>query len=196
MLNKSLLHDVSDGVLVNMIGEGDESAFEMLYTRYAEGLMAFAASRLGTIEEARDIIHDLFVHFWEQRQETGIHTNVRGFLFAAVRYRIIDHIRKASVRERYQKQLNSLPEMVSATEEELEAKELEIKIRELANDLSPRVREVFLLSRFEFLMADQIAARMGTSTQTVKNQLTTAISYIRSRLMVAVGLLLLLCKKF
>lgn len=194
MFNNQLPESVSDEELMSLISKDSEPAFETLYIRYAEALTGFAMARLASAEEAGDMVHDLFVHFWEQRHQISIHSNVRGFLFASVRYRIIDHIRKSAVRERYAKQLESFTGVVPATQQELEAKEMEIRIRKIAHDLSPRVREVFFMSRFDYLSVDEIAARLGTSSQTIKNQLTTAISFIRSRLISLVALLLFLQK--
>lgn len=186
--------ETSDEELMLLIQQGSEVAFEALYLKYADQLVGFAASKLKAVEEARDIIHDLFIHFWEQRNEIVVRSSLKGFLFASVRYRIIDHIRKSAVRQKYVHHLTTLPQVTPAPETELEGKEMEKKIRAIANELSPRVKEVFVLSRFQHLSPSEIAKKIGNSERTVKNQLTTALSYIRSRLFPLLALIMLLKK--
>ncbi len=55
--------------LLNLIKAGDRNAFTSIYEKYAPSLIGFAASRLSSLEEARDIIHDLFAHLWDQREQ-------------------------------------------------------------------------------------------------------------------------------
>lgn len=162
--------------------EGDEAAFSALYQLYAPLLIDFAASRLSSLEEARDIIHDLFVHFWQEREHTSITISLRAFLFAAVRYRIIDHIRRNSTRQKYADTLARLPVIELTSEERLHDKQLQYALQEAVNELAPRMQEVFRLSRFEHFTTAQIAEKLGRSEQTVKNQLTTALSQIRAKL--------------
>jgi RNA polymerase sigma factor (sigma-70 family) len=68
---------------------------------------------------------------------------------------------------------------ISATESELDAKELNQVLSAAVNELSPRVQEVYRLSRNEHLSIREIATRLNRSEQTVKNQLSTAIAQLR-----------------
>lgn len=174
------------------VQQGDQAAFAQLYNRYVQPLTGFAAARLASLEEARDIIHDLFVQLWQVREQIAVTVSLRAYLFAAVRYRIIDHLRKNSNQRIYAAQLAQLPESVSYTEDVLHARELEQRLQQAVSELSPRVQEVFKLSRFEHLKTAEIAQKLGVSEQTVKNQLTTALSYLRARLSSLSVLLLLL----
>lgn len=172
----------TDEELMLLIQQGDQTAFESLYIKYAPLLISFANARIGSLDEAKDLIHDLFVHFWFQREEISIDVSVKAFLFAAVKYRIIDHIRKNSSRQKYREQLARLPLPIDAVEEKIYARDLEDKIDKAIAGLSPRVKEVFKLSRYEHLSSRQIAARLDVSEQTVKNQLSTALNFLRAKL--------------
>src|SRR3546814_16343479 len=52
------------------------------------------------MDEARDLIHDLFVDIWEKRDRLRIDSSFRSSLFAAARYRVIDHFRR-NIRQEY-----------------------------------------------------------------------------------------------
>jgi RNA polymerase sigma-70 factor (ECF subfamily) len=169
--------------LLERLKAGEEAAFNEIYNLYAPSLTSFAAARLTSVDEANDIIHDLFVHLWQDRESITINISLRAFLFAAIRYRIIDHIRKNSTRKKYADQIAKLPiHPQEETENKIFEKELREKLGNAINQLTPRTREVFRLSRFEHLSVREIAEKMDVSEQTVKNQLTTALSQLRTLL--------------
>jgi len=167
--------------LIQGLLSGGEKAFTAIYELYAPSLINYAAARLASLEEARDIIHDLFVHLWEERDTIGITRSLRGFLFAAVRYRIIDHIRRNSTRREYADRLLTLQKEIEGDNQELvEAKDLDRTLEKAISELPPRVREIYRLSRQQHRSITEIAEELHLSTQTVKNQLTTALSLLRS----------------
>ena len=174
---------LEEGDLLKRLQSGDEEAFAGLYNKYAPELISFASSRLSSLEEARDMIHDLFVYLWEERAELNIKISLRAFLFAAIRYRIIDHFRHKDVLKRYENKLAALSfTQVSETELRLNVKELNQVLETAINELSPKVKEVYRMSRSENLTIKEIAARLNRSEQTIKNQLTTAIAQLRASL--------------
>lgn len=171
----------NENELLQRLVAGDEVAFEQLYQMYALSLTGFTAARLSSLEDARDIIHDLFVWLWEEREHLVITHSIRAFLFAAVRYRIIDHIRRNSTRKEYAEKLQSL-QVAAQTQTELilDEKDLHLAIEQAVDQLPPRVKQIYRLSRDQHRTIPEIAEELQLSQQTVKNQLTTALSHIRS----------------
>lgn len=166
--------------LLNLIKAGDRNAFTSIYEKYAPSLIGFAASRLSSLEEARDIIHDLFAHLWDQREQINITTSLKSFLFAAVRYRVIDHIRKSVTRKEYAGMLQRLSDsMIVDAEEELISKNLYHTLEHAVEDLPSRTKQIYRLSRYRHLAVKEIACELGLSEQTVKNQLSTALNHLR-----------------
>src|SRR6202000_972672 len=104
---------------------GDEDAFRAIYERFAPGLVSYAGARLLRLEDARDIVQDIFVKLWKDRQTMGVHTNLDGYLYAATRNKVIDHIRKNAVQAEYAVFLQHLGAGAATDPEaELAAKEL------------------------------------------------------------------------
>jgi RNA polymerase sigma-70 factor (ECF subfamily) len=173
----------TDLQLVHLLKQDDEAAFAEIYARYAEGLAGFAASKLFSLEDARDIVHDVFVKLWQERQQLIIDHNLKAYLFTLTRYRIVDKIRKNITREEYAAMVQALTlSYEPGIEPQIEAKELQQRIDKSLDELSPRLREIYLLSREEDLSIPEIAEKLQLSEQTVKNQLSAALKHLRKSL--------------
>ena len=81
----------------------------------------------------------------------------------------------------YVKSLQRIEETYELTDE-IQYKELNQKFQGLLNELTPRQKEIFQLSREEGLNNEEIARKLGISVQTVKNHLVTTISFFKTKL--------------
>lgn len=175
----------SDEVLTELLRQGDEHVFATIYDRFAADLIGYAGARLFRLEDARDIVQDVFVKLWHDRRTLQVHIHLGGYLYTATRNRVIDHIRKNAVREEYGLLIQYLSAPAGPNAEELyAAKELAIKVSHALDGLTPKVREVYRLSREQHLSIPEIAAHLNISEQTVKNQLTTALNHLRKSLII------------
>lgn len=171
---------LDDFQLIELLKGDDESAFAEIYNRYAENMAGFACSKLYSLEDARDLIHDLFVKLWENRNQLVVSSNLKTYLYLLVRHRIIDKIRKNITREEYAESLKSLRYAYhNSIEQKIYLKELEDTIEKSLNELSPRVKEIYQMSRVEELSIKEIAEKLGLAEQTVKNQLSTALKHLQ-----------------
>ncbi len=177
------LTKLTDEQLVILLKDGDQAAFAEIYSRYAESLAGFAASKLYSLDDARDLLHDLFVKLWENRGQLNITSNLQTYLFTVVRHRIIDKIRKNITRQDYAAMLQYLDTgHQPGVEQQIAEKELKQQINNALNELPPRVKEIYQLSRNENLSNSEIAAKLNLSEQTVKNQLSVALKHLRQTL--------------
>ena len=177
MTNYQSLHDLQ---LIDLLKEDDEAAFTEIYSRYAENLTGFASKKLYSLADARDIIHDLFVTLWEERRTLMVHRKLESYLFTLVRYRVIDKIRKNITKEGYAGMTSMLSQSYGPeVEGQIAAKELQQQVNSKLEELSPRVKEVYKLSREQHLSIKEIAVKLEVSEQTVKNQLTAALGHLR-----------------
>lgn len=166
--------------LLQRFRNGDQEAFAGIYTRYAADLIDFVSAKLASMEEARDLIHDLFVEFWEKREQLHIGSSLRSYLFAAARYRVIDHIRR-NIRREYYTGITGQARAGgdNSTSNEILYKDLSEIMDAEIEKLPPRTREIFRLSRYQHLSVNEIARKLSLSDQTVKNQLTSALRKLR-----------------
>lgn len=171
-----------DKLLLDKFQKGDSEAFAKLYETYAPFLVNFASSKLYSLELARDIIQDVFVSLWENRTTLNITTNLKTFLFSAVRYKIIDHIRKNYTRSEYAEMMKRLTFDIHVNlQKQLEDKDLLDCINQSVEKMPDRVKEIYKLSRHDNKTISEIASSLNLSEQTVKNQLTTALNFLRKK---------------
>lgn len=174
---------ITDLKLVDLLKNGDESAYSEIYSRYAENLAGFASSKLYSLEDAKDIVHDVFVNLWLERKMLRVDYDLKAYLFKLTRFRVVDKIRKNITREVYSDMIQNLATSFElTTEQQFAAKELKQTMERSLVQLSPRIVEIFRLSREEHLSIPEIAEKLQLSEQTVKNQLSTALKHLRGAL--------------
>jgi len=174
---------LSDNELIQLLKEDDNTAFTEIYNRYGNSLAGFAGSLLYNLDDAHDILHDIFVKLWEDRHSLEISGNLKSYLFTSTRYRIIDKIRRKVTRQDYVSKVRGikLPQSFGA-DHILEAKELHTAVEKALQDLPPRIKEIYQLSREQYKTTSEIAQMLNISEQTVKNQLTSALKHLRQSL--------------
>src|SRR5690606_33337112 len=99
-MSKSRENEPTDERLRIRMKDGDEEAVALIYARHAADLVGFTSGKVSSLDEARDLVHGLFVELWEKRARIHLSNSFRSDLFAAVRYKIIDHFRKNRSEER------------------------------------------------------------------------------------------------
>jgi RNA polymerase sigma-70 factor, Bacteroides expansion family 1 len=171
----------TDSELLDLLKSGNAAAFDEIYQRHWNTLFKSAYYLLQDRAASMDVVQDVFVWLWENRDHVVL-TTLKGYLVMAVRYKVANFIRHQKVRSAFITQ-NIVPEISQATEEwVLELKELKSVIASFTETLPSRCKEVFYLSRHEHLSNREIAYRLGISEKTVENQLTTALRKLRVRL--------------
>jgi len=171
---------LSDSELALLFQQQDRKAFEEIYRRYWHPLFLHAYHILDDEDEAQDIIQDLFIAFWNKSFADHIHTSLKSYLYVTVRNKVLNHIRKNKINATFIQLLSTkLTEKDFDTVHDIELKELTILIDREIDLLPPRMRQVFEMSRKEFLTHKEIAERLGTSEETVKKQITNSLKLLR-----------------
>lgn len=175
-----LRSDHSDEDLIKLMRADDRHAFNEIYERYWLKLYLSAFKKLRSADDAKDLVQDLFFSLWIKRYSLVVSTSLSAYLFTAVKYRIINHIESNIVKGRYLESLNkTLTEYDDSTSAAIAADDLGQRIDGGIKMLSPKMREVFELSRYENLSVYEIAERLQLSEQTVKNQISRALKILR-----------------
>lgn len=173
--------DLNDTELLNLLKNGDYSAFNELYNRHWSALYGSAYNILRNKEACQDILQEVFVWFWEHRTTWQL-TSCKGYLLTAVKFKIANYIRNNKVRSSFFEKLSNIQVAFIEDHIGLEVRQLQEFILKFTEQLPDRCREVFYLSRYENLSNKEIAAKLMISEKTVENQITTALKKLRGKL--------------
>lgn len=172
--------------LVARIRAGDEAAFEAMFRAYYDPLCHYVAAYLGSRDAAEDAVQGVFVRIWEDR--TGwVVSDLRHYLYAAVRRRAISQVRRIAVRRHAAPLLMLADVGGAAPDAEFEAEELWRRLERALDTLPPRTRAAFVLSRREGLSYHEVAARMAISPKTVGVHIGRALAKLRNTLPASLG---------
>ncbi|MGX7689714.1 RNA polymerase sigma factor [Flectobacillus roseus] len=173
----------NDIAIIEAWQAGDSDAFEVLYQKYWRKLYVFARRTTPSAEDAQDLIQDVFTQLLTQKEQIAPTVFSESYLFAMVRNKLLDKIRKQYVREDYAQIIRQTSTDADfSTQQTILTNDLDNHLHQAVNILPEKCKEVFQLSRFEQLTIDQIAQKLQISPQTVKNQLSKALQVVRFRL--------------
>jgi RNA polymerase sigma-70 factor (ECF subfamily) len=75
-------------------------------------------------------------------------------------------------------QPENMPDLI----DEIQFHELNDRVQLLLNELTPRQREVFQMSREEGLSHDEISKRLNISVNTVKKHIANTLSFLKTQI--------------
>ncbi|OZI05838.1 RNA polymerase subunit sigma-24 [Siphonobacter sp. BAB-5385] len=168
----------SEHTLLTALAQSDAAAFTEIYDRYWQLLLETAYQRLGDQDQAMDVVQDVFVKLWDQRETLDIQ-HLRAYLQTAVRYRVYNLIALQKVNDTYFKYLSLLDQSSGAADYFVLYTELEQQFKQILEQMPEKRREVFDLRHVEGLSTKEIAAQLNITQKTVQNQLIKALDSIR-----------------
>jgi RNA polymerase sigma-70 factor (ECF subfamily) len=173
----------TDQTLLTLLRQGDKGAYTVIYDRYKNLLYNHAYKKLGDPEEVKDVLQELFTNLWNKRADIPVAMNLSGYLYAGIRNRVLNLLSHKEVENKYLSSIQRFtPQEDYSTDLAIREKELADLIQKEIDQLPPKMREVFLLSRKENLSHQEIAGQLSISEQTVAKQVTNAIRILRLRL--------------
>jgi len=132
--------------------------------------------------DAEEIVQEVFVKIWEAREKLDVHTSFESFLFTVAYNATISLFRKRLTEKKYLEHLKHLQQLNNAPDliDEVLFNELNEKVLSLLNELTPRQKEIFLLSREDGLTQNEIAIKLKISVLTVKKHMVNTLAFLKS----------------
>ena len=162
------------------IAAGDESAFRLLFDLYKRQLFSFAWQLCHSAVDAEEVVQDIFLKLWEQREKLSEVSFPRKYIYTMARNRALDLLGKIARDDRMIREVwVNMTQSANPTEQLLYAEESRKLIQEALSQLSEKKQTIFALSRKEGLSHQEIAIRLNLSVQTVKNIITEVLKHIQ-----------------
>ena len=173
--------DISDENLVTALKGNDHYAFDKLFRKYGPALFSFVKSVLKEEYDAEEAVQDVFLKIWDKRKDLDPTLSFKSYLFTIALNTSRKFYVKKLRREKYKQDIAwEIHEDHTSDFDVAEYQNLLDYIDKIIDRLPPSRREIFILSKKDGLKNAEIAERLNISEQTVKNQLVSAMKFLRS----------------
>jgi len=155
---------------------------ESLFRQHHKGLCDLAFNIVRDTDAAKDIVQEVFMKLWGNREQLTFGDQIKHYLFKATAHTAYNHIR-------FHKKIIPLENLgdnnaiqAHAGIDGVEYKELEVRVRQAIDKLPPKCKTIYILSRHEGLKYQEIADALELSVKTVENQMGIALEKLRTEL--------------
>ena len=90
----------SDNKIIELIKQGDIAAFNTLFKSVYLQLYIHCRKFIPAPEDAKDILQNVFLRFWEKRENIDIHTSLNAYLYRAIQNECLNYLRSTRSEER------------------------------------------------------------------------------------------------
>ena len=155
--------------------------FEALVDAYLDRLVRYAFSRLGNLQDAEDVVQEVFVRSFADRSKRRKITAVGPYLYRSVANACTDFVRKRSSAAKLREEVGveELPARGDNPSHVVEAADELRRTEEVLRHLPQAQAEVVRLRVFEGLRLNEIADVVGCSVNTVCSRLRYGFRKLR-----------------
>ncbi|MBX2815661.1 MAG: RNA polymerase sigma-70 factor [Saprospiraceae bacterium] len=161
----------------------DRRAFKELFEEHYNLICNYLHGQTRDWDLAQEVAQKTFVKLWEKREDIELTSSAKSYLFQSARNTLIDHFRsqksKTNHTERYSKG-QELETTIKSGDDG--GAEIAAQISWAVDQLKPRTREIFILSKKEGLTYEEIAEFLGVSKRTVEYNMKNALLKLRDLL--------------
>lgn len=165
--------------------------FEDVYLSYFSKMKYFAKEYVISEEDAENIVQDVFVELWENKEMLNMHMNLIAYLFTTIKNKCLNHLRHklvvqdtaSKLQEEYTISLRMNLDSLEVFDNNLFSDHDIEKIISRALDALPeKCRAIFIMSKIEGKKHNEIAQELNISINTVGSQIGIAYKKLRTEL--------------
>jgi len=188
---QTVLLDMSDAMLAQLVLAGDQDAFEMLVRRYNSPLFNFICRFLGDYDLACDVLQQVFLRFYTSLPKLGTGEPFKSWLFQVARNCCVDELRR---KRRYAIRFSQLevdngdgelaglydsPDPGPLPDELVERRDLQVLLMSAIQSLPPKFRAVVILRYASQLSFSEIGKVLSMPEATAKTYFHRAKALLR-----------------
>lgn len=189
-MDKIVFLVMSSPLLLQQLKDGNEKTFKQIMKSYLPRLYSFVNIYIVDKEVTEEIMQDTFMALWNQRRDLDDETCLITYLMVVSRNKCLNYLKKLqletipidSLSESSLYQRSNIYVLEDDSLEKLAMKELTHAINVSLTKLSPRTREIFILSRFSGLKNKEIADQLGLTTKGIEYHIGNALKQLRNDL--------------
>jgi RNA polymerase sigma-70 factor, ECF subfamily len=169
--------------LLGRLKNNDKSALDEIFNYYYPRLFSFSKRILKIEDEIDDILQDVFLKIWLNRNKISNPETFNAFIFTITKNALLNLIRSNINNQAFKEEFSR--RIISSeyvTQNEIEFKEIKTAIDQIVSKLPEKRQKVFLLSRNDGLSNNEIAQKLNISEKTVEDHITHSIRLLKKSL--------------
>ncbi|GGN07143.1 DNA-directed RNA polymerase sigma-70 factor [Dyadobacter beijingensis] len=171
-----------ENVILLLSSKADETAYTTLFDLYKHKLYGYLLSLTGSGMLAEDIVQDVFIKIWTDRENLAEVRNFDSYLFRMSKNHAINHFRKMSQETLIISEIFKAEPSQNSTDDSIALQETERLLEAAIEKLPAQQKTVYKLSRHQGLSHEEIADMLKISVHTVRNHIVQAMAAIRTHL--------------
>lgn len=168
-----------DAFGINRVSSKKE--FDLFFKKYYTLFLSFACRYRLDTEEARDIVQDVFIAFWEQHESFTSIIAIKAFFYRSISNRCLNYLKHEDVKDRYAENQIQAMQSEEFIQENIIREEVSFMVRRKIKELTPREQEIIILS-LQNKSNQEIAELLSISVPTVKTHKMHAYARLRAEL--------------
>jgi RNA polymerase sigma-70 factor (ECF subfamily) len=178
-----------DNILLQKSLAGDQTAFDLLISRYLKIIYSVALHYVKDADEASDVAQDAVIKIWKNLKRFDQDKNFKPWVVRIVSNTALDWLKKKKPLLFSELEIEDadalaavLPDPTPSANAELERRELAQAVKQ-AMDLLPKQDRIILHLRYELeLTFKEIGEQLGKAMETVKSRHARAILKLKTLL--------------
>jgi RNA polymerase sigma-70 factor (ECF subfamily) len=182
LFSQELLHE-DLRLLVERIAAGDQHAFRRLFDLHFSRLIQFARSIIRTNEGAIEVVDDVFIKLWKQKEQILAIKDLKAYLYTGVKNTALNYLSKKAAQQTEDPfdHIDILLSRDQHPDQKMITAEIMEQIQVAVEALPPRCKMVFKLVREDGLKYREVAQILNVSVDTVDAQMVIAVRRIREK---------------
>ena len=159
----------------------DAAAFRRAFNEHYEPLCGFATRYVGSLDEAREVVQDVFLKVWDRRATLAITASLKAYLYRGVHNQALNYAERGRRRRQRLTDLDAAePRADDRTDDGVLHDELAARVGRAIAALPERRQRAFRLHREEGMSYAEIGDAMGISPRTVEVHISVALRDLRA----------------
>jgi RNA polymerase sigma-70 factor, ECF subfamily len=168
----------NDSDIIGELKTGSNSAFELLFHRYADHIYHFALKYYFSEEEAEDVVQDVFLKIWQIKDDLNPESSFESFIFTISRNLIYNKLKRKVHEKKFRQYLNTISMETVDLGSEYEQADLKQYAEKLIDNLPPQRKMIFLL-RQGGSSNKEIAGKLNLSVRTIETHMKLAMDQLK-----------------
>ena len=169
----------SDHELNRDVAQGNEKAFQLLFSRYRDAVYGYALHITHTVTQAEDITQDVFLKLWLQREKLLEIENTEAWIMTITRNCCFNALKKTAREKCVELKPGLQQALLVSMDKQIDERDLLAQLHKASTQLTPKEQIVYRLNKEQGLRKEEIAEALNISNNTVKVHLANALRKIR-----------------